>query len=506
MKQFLIVVCFFIYFPALANHNSTSEHSYNGRLLECSNSFGETEIESKKNAIKTSKEDVPDVYSEIQQEVKKTAESFLERTLTEREAQALLSTHYAIEFLPKTLDYLKEPEQRWLLKEAGFSKDEIELILYYELLRGPSDALVNTPQRDLIQKILAGTVSAKENNWVYTIGLGYFMGNINSGDLGRIVKSIPGDPQKIVLEMPDPETGKITETTANVNAISLPREEINHFENGDDYHVYAGSPEIGQVFTAYRSERKILSMEELSLPKNKPLEFRTEDVGQKYTKGWPEIQEQIAFGKALRHLETPPHPHKTHIEYFAIKIPLHINYIRNGIIRSKVLNVEEKQIALDRLSQLEQEAHQAVGEKAVTYVWWLKLNLNLARVISGEEPEDGSFSLYNSIAYFPVVLVLPNIAGVLGKGTLSRAFSNRIAPFGLVTKPTKDDNALLSPIGFVEHDLDHVSESLSVDIFIYSNSLNRQVRDTNAHLRFMNTLSGQERKKSEDQYFEVIHE
>lgn len=95
---------------------------------------------------------------------------------------------------------------------------------------------------------------------------------------------------------------------------------------------------------------------------------------------------------------------------------------------------------------------------------------------------------------------------MLGKATLNRTFSNRIAPFGLITKPTKDDNVLLSPIEFVEHDLNHATDSFSVDTFIYSNLLQRQVRDTHVHLRFMETLSGQERKKAEDGYFYYVHE
>ena len=157
----------------------------------------------------TGRENVLDVYSKINQDPKREAESLLERTLTEREAQALVNAYNATYFLPKDLAYLKEPEKKWILKEAGFSKEEIDLILFYELLSNPSDAL-DRPQEILIQKILDGTVPAKENNWVYDIGLNYFIHNFGGGNVSRIIRSIPGNPPKIVLEMPDPKTGKIT--------------------------------------------------------------------------------------------------------------------------------------------------------------------------------------------------------------------------------------------------------------------------------------------------------
>ena len=272
-------------------------------------------------------------------------------------------------------------------------------------------------------------MSAKENNWVYIIGADRFTGQLGSGNIGRIIRSIPGEPQKVVLEMPDTKTGKIIKITVDLNAISDTYKDIAYISEsgGREYYIHVGVPEISQIFTAYRSKRKTLSMKELNLPENKLIEPETEKLGPKYTKGWFEIQEQIAFGKALRNLKIPPHPHKTHIEYFALKIPLHINYIRNGIARSKVFGIEEKQTVLHRLSQLEQEAHQAIREKAVTYVWWLKFNMNLARVMSGEEiqertKEDYFHSLYTNIAHFPIVLTLPTIEGVLGTATLNRAF------------------------------------------------------------------------------------
>ena len=225
-----------------------------------------------------------------------------------------------------------------------------------------------------------------------------------------------------------------------MNRIDPTENEIAHIENGLDYYVYAGAPEISQIFTSYRSKRKTLSMKELNFPENRPPDPELKNIGPKYTNGWFEIQEQIAFGKALRNLKTLPHPHKTHIEYFALKIPVHIDYIRNGITQSIDLNAKEKQTALYRLDQLEQEARQAVREKTVTYVWWLTFNLNLARVISGKEIlEQTNNKLSEHIAHFPVALILPTIEGNLGKATLSRAFSNRIMPIGIGYKTDKGE-------------------------------------------------------------------
>ena len=453
-----------------------------------------------------------DAYSLVQKEVKNTAESFLERSLTESEVQALINAYYVTLFLPKTLDYLKEPEQKWILEKAGFSKTEVELILFYELLGNYSDAL-KMPEKVLAQQILDGTISAKENNWVYTIGIDYFLKTQNSiGNVGRIIRSIPGHPPKIVLELPSPKTGKIVEVTVDVNTINTQKKEVEiaHYEKGNDYHIYTGVPEISRIFASYRSDRKTLSMKALNLSENMPLGLGTEGIGPKHLKEWPAIQEQIAFGKALRKLKVPPHPHKTHVEYFTIKIPFHISYIRSGITRSKFLSKEQKQNALERLKILEQEAKRAMREKAVTYVWWLKFNLNLARIISGEEiiertGDHFSHPLYESIALFPVMLALPIINGELGKATLSRAFSNGIAPVGLVTKPTKDANSLLSPIDFAMHDLSHITDTL-IRTFDYSHLLIQQTIESNVHLKFMETLSGQERKQAEDTYFNYVHE
>ena len=143
--------------------------------------------------------------------------------------------------------------------------------------------------------------------------------------------------------------------------------------------LISATPELSQVFEAFTSNRKHLTIAELNLSlqkeKNIPAGYSSA-----YTRGMPEVLEFIEVGKRLGELKV--NPLKTHIDYFAVQIEKYIVHIREGILSQRDVSVELTRQALDKLEGLEAKAFQAKREKKVTYKWWLEFNRDLSMVAS----------------------------------------------------------------------------------------------------------------------------
>ena len=369
----------------------------------------------------SSSSSVSEIYSLINAKAKQEGEFLLGRNLTEREAQALVNLtspiwkHRAayLELLERESDIISlsdtqteksqskphtlTEDQSWMLKQAGFSREEIEQILSVENgLTGDQSWMLKqagfsereieqmvsvengmslflpdleAPQMALAKKIQEGEpFSLGEKPLIFVRGLENYVARVTKID----------GPGKIIIEFPNPETGDLNTITLNDITVSETREGRENIhervKNWEESQVDVDSaraekllqessvsasiaayvsayqavrPEelfqkvsaeakifskkygmiktfdlaTGQIFAAYLSDRKILSLEELNLQMEISVDPDSSNIGESIHY---EIREQIAFARAIRRLAKPPHPHNTHIEYLALKIPSRI--------------------------------------------------------------------------------------------------------------------------------------------------------------------------------------
>ena len=486
---------------------------------------------------------------------KQKAEAILGRSLTETQAQALVSSSQVKRFLSKESLYLEEGLQIKILKKAGFSLYEVDQMLLKGAEGFPDPS---APTRVLLQSIIEGRAFQQASPYVVYASHRKFGRIVSYDGPGKITIEIPhfitnerhirrqqleikaislsplsgeNPPIKVFLDSPlskkDYITVEITgrdkkmrefvpvadgesivsaafhslreiETThvpyynRFFNAFHYPYWDItdvsypDHIsltiemmgEDGTRIDLIPVTSDINVIFAALRSNRRILKNLELNLPEPEALEPAPLGYGPEHTKGWAEIQEQIAFAQAIRSLAVPAHPYKTHIEYFANKIPIHVEYIEKGILERDDLSVQQAQTAQQMLEELKQEAALAIRQKRVSYVWWFNFNLLLIKAAAGEEMNSDDFQdgLKNMntrlktylgmevIEFFPFRMILPAIEGELGIMTLNQALAHNVWPIGLVTKTTKVDGRLMNPEEFALHDIGHATDN--VDTFL----------------------------------------
>ena len=247
----------------------------------------------------------------------------------------------------------------------------------------------------------------------------------------------------------------------------------------------------GQIFAAYLSDRKILSLEELNLQMEISVDPDSSNIGESIHY---EIREQIAFARAIRRLAKPPHPHNTHIEYLALKIPSRIEYARKilAVERDKEnssRDIDMIQQAFSTLKDLEDQALSAIQQNKVSYVYWLAFNHNLASLVSfrgfltGSEVFKSEFDaglamvgaasegiksqreiLKNSavarvVAHFPYRITLPiNVwKGEFKEKSLAYAVLHNVRPVGVSSNELEDFELLgNTSFGFLNHDFYHL--------------------------------------------------
>ena len=466
-----------------------------------------------------SRSSVSEIYSIVNAQAKTRGEAFFARQLTEREAQALVNLTSPI--WKERAAYLEDnrqgthPErarqkplaltedQAWMLKQAGFSEREIERILSaVSVESGLSQFLpdLEAPQTALAKRIQEGKpLSPGEEVSILVSGLENYV--------ARVVKF--DGPGKIIIEFPNPETGGLSKMTINDMAFietregrgniyekvkNWPEQEESFAHNvsfaetkvfSEKYGIIKFDPKTRQIFSAYQSDRKILSMEELNLQAMIPTEPDSSNIeGSSH----PEIQEQIAFARALRKLAIPPHPHNTHIEWLALKIPSIIEYARKILAKVKEEHkkapcpiflrsflcapVQELSVpdiieqTFSAIKDLEEQAMSAIQKKEVSYVWWLTFNHNLANLVSmnriprrGQIP-DQSRLLSKAVAHFPYRLTLPiNVwEGELKEEILSMAVLNDVRPVVFSSNGRYQVEMLGgSSAAFMEHDFTHLN-------------------------------------------------
>lgn len=252
--------------------------------------------------------------------------------------------------------------------------------------------------------------------------------------------------------------------------------------------------------------KKRLHSSELLLPEKSREEEALQSQGYNsfWTRGLNEANEWLALKEQFTKLRVDPQV--THIDYFADKIPMHIEYIKKGI-----LSQSQKNERLKALELLEKEAEKAVQEQKVTYNWWIHFNYSLSKVLSpsyheilNSKPlmnEEPSVVINDLIHLFPEKILIPTTKGGLGIIAFNRVHPLNIHPIGLVKTEKKTHNRMISPQGFFLHDIGHA---------------NRNSHSTHSHTAYkkfhqflierIQDLPVEKRKNIELMYFVLTHE
>ena len=223
-----------------------------------------------------------------------------------------------------------------------------------------------------------------------------------------------------------------------------------------------------------------------------------------WTKGLDEVQEWLIIKKQFIALEV--NPHTTHIDYFANKIPQHIEHIRSGLKfqHKSIVNKQRK-----ALKHLEKKAKQAINKRKVTYNWWVKFNYALSKVLSpsyyeilapkSSTNEEGLMIINSIIDLFPEKILMPTIKGGLGIISLNRVHPMNIYALGIVKTDKTTHSRTVSPQGFFLHDIGHANQ--------HHNPI--QTAEKNFHTllaKQIQNLPIEKRKNAELIYFLLTHE
>lgn len=268
-----------------------------------------------------------------------------------------------------------------------------------------------------------------------------------------------------------------------------------------------GSPCEEDGFTEEQSTLKVVRTRiysrELTLPKKVQIEesLKQEGYSPFWTRGLNEVHEWLAVKKQLTQLKA--NPRVTHIDYFAGKIPEHIEYVKSSL--TSLPKAGERQLALERL---ERKAQEAITAKKVTYEWWIKFNFILSKILSpsysellnGKIPEDEASTLMDSlIKLFPGRILIPTLQGGLGIMTFNRTHPLDIHPMGLIRTDRMTHNRLVSPEGFFLHDMGHANRTDHFNSPVHKKF----------HSLFIERIEGlpiEKRQNVELIYFVLIHE
>ena len=251
--------------------------------------------------------------------------------------------------------------------------------------------------------------------------------------IGRVVKKI--NQGKALVE--------VVTVSGNLKKVEVEIEAAFHFDYynegtkdffGDGFKVFVkssdfnmrvqqGSSRLGMIFSALQSKRKRVSNSLLRIPERTSEEqiFANQGFNSAYTRGLNVVNEWISIVSQL--IKLGVNPYKTHIDYFADKIEIYIEYIRKGLDSSDV-------VALRNLERLKKHAERTVQEKGVTYYWWLRFNHALSRIsdfnridvdFMRQMSSSTKINIKTLVNYFPAYVVIPTVMGKMGIIAINRA-------------------------------------------------------------------------------------
>ena len=231
----------------------------------------------------------------------------------------------------------------------------------------------------------------------------------------------------------------------------------------------------GQTTTHEASKNYPKVVGPFEIPRTREEEtLRAKGIRADYAFGVNSANYMLKLGKKLR--EHNIDPASTHIEDFALALPLHIEFARQSLQAQNVELSERLQI----LNNFKKEAETRIKNQAVTYQWWLVWNFRLTVLLTpnkqrGQLHKDNKwllstefdiskfmnfrseFLVIKLISQFPEKVTLPTVAN-LGIIAMNRVFDvDNIFPLGIVETTQKIDGRWMSPAEFFYHDIAHIS-------------------------------------------------
>ena len=167
------------------------------------------------------------------------------------------------------------------------------------------------------------------------------------------------------------------------------------------------------------------------------------------------------------------------------------------------------------LANLRKRAKKAISKERVTYEWWLQFNLQLSYLLSPLTTKDKDYDVFsylersltfqeiNFTGQFPLQMAVPTIKGELGIITFNRAQSEGIYPLGLISHSKEVDGEDMTPIKFIQHDMEHMDRNLSE--VMKHHSFHYRLKHKKM-LSLMENLPTEKRKQAELVYFVLTHE
>ena len=502
-------------------------------------------------------------HSKFNTSWKEWGENILQRSLTETEAKALSDAYYIRYFTPENARPFRPPiqkdlvelvnftdndiknlllkERKWILNQAGFTDEEIDLLLLSDTqyknmfdkerhINKQSNTLYEIPLNDKLPPEIQALVKPLDESRQHlreSLEAGELKEGVSPYVVVQLHKNIIKMPYKIVkINSPNEITvqGLDGELKTLIDFHILP---IIQRRDMPDHLIDIASPEVSQLFAAIGSNRRRVSIEELNLPQKRdlpppPYSF----YGPEYRAGWSQIQEGIAFAKAIRELDPPPNPYKTHIEWFVPQIPNHIENARQ-ILRQlqkpeelpdlllssdNFMPLDKIRDMLKKIDLLEQQALKTIREEQVTYSWWLNFNSELITTTVPRVNENNQMYLDDLsyvTNYFPINIFLPikpTDSKNLGIMSMNRSYQNNIAPIEISSTPFASyDGVFNNSLGFYTHDIQHaITNFRRRPKYDYLSFPLREAEKT--HLQFMDSLEREERIQMENIYFLTTHE
>ena len=335
--------------------------------------------------------------------------------------------------------------------------------------------------------------------------------------IGKVIEQI--DDTQILADIIDSSSGTIfrkvkvdiqeapySYTVTGVRSVDSPEKWT--IEDYRDSIIEQENIQFKHLFTAASSTKKKVNARELTLPERTREEELLKQQG--YSAFWIRGLKEVNEWRAMRDqfIKLGVNPRTTHIDYFADKIPEHIEHIRKGIsAESRTAHEQQKS-----LEHLEKEARRAVQETRVTYEWWIKFNLALSKVLSPNYHEILSQRLEDilqsspyinlNINLFPLEIMLPTTTEKFGIIALNNANPYGIHPVGLTNNKKVLHTKVGDPFAFFQHDIRHMNLTLRREN-IHSAETQKQLYD---FLREVTNISVEQRKNIELIYFVLIHE
>ncbi len=249
-----------------------------------------------------------------------------------------------------------------------------------------------------------------------------------------------------------------------------------------------------ELFVGSKQIERRISEAELTIPEktNEEKKLKAQGFSEIFTRGVDEVNETIAIREQLRKMTV--HPYTVHFNYFGEKMREHIDFMEKGAVHPGQIR---------RLTLLREPMEAAIREKTVTYEKWIWFNVMLAEIIS-DSPLLGGQLVKRLISYFPSVILMPTISGVVGLIAINKGIEADAYVLGLSNKQSTNYDAIRgNPLDIFSHDLDHTKRIVESKRSHFYENVHKKISLVRKQV---DDLPTKERKSVELSYWLIMHE